>query len=176
MWLDGITLPSPRVTSSSSAQRAHAKKTMKKAAIVNRRRWAKPRGVWRSAPARPSTRSASARLGRRARRRAAGPAAAGTGVAVPVMSGLRPDPAGRERPEHVVPGTVGDHPPAVQHDQPLDQGEERGAVRDQEQGLARQDLLEALLEAALGAVVHGAARLVEHQDRRVPEEGPGGPR
>ena len=81
--------------------------------------------------------------------------------------------AGRERLQHVVPRSVGDHPAAVQHDQPVDQGQERGAVRDQQQGLAGQDLLEALLEAALGAVVHGAARLVEHQDRRIQEQRPG---
>ena len=30
--------------------------------------------------------------------------------------------------------------------------------------------LEALLEAALGAVVHGAGRLVEHQDRRIEQQ------
>ena len=37
-WLDGITLPSPRVTSSSSAQLAQAKNATKKAAMANRRR------------------------------------------------------------------------------------------------------------------------------------------
>ena len=98
--------------------------------------------VCRSAPARPSTNSASARPGRRVGRRAAGPAA---GVAALGISGLRPDPAGGERLEHVVPRPVRDHPSAVQHDQPLDQRQERGAVGDQEQGLAGQDLLRRCL-------------------------------
>ena len=40
----------------------------------------------------------------------------------------------------------------------------------QQQGLAGQDLAEALLEPALGAVVHGAGRLVEHQDRRLEQQ------
>ena len=48
--------------------------------------------------------------------------------------------AGGERLQHLVPRSVGDHPAAVQHDQPVDQGQQRGAVRDQQQGLAGQDL------------------------------------
>src|SRR5690606_18722872 len=163
-WRDGITLPSPRVTSSSSAQLAQAKNATKKATTTNSRRWAKPRGACRSAAARPVTNATSARLGRRTRRRE--PAGA-LGL---VMSGLRPDAAGRERLEHVGARAVGHHPPAIKHDQPINQGQERGAVRHEEQGLARQDRLQPLLEPGLGAVVHGAGRLVEHQDRRIGEQ------
>ena len=170
-WRDGITLPSPRVTSSSSAQLAQAKNDDEEGDDRRTAADERSRAGAESAPARPITKSASARswppacdATRPARpdgrqRRAAGHAQ--------VWARIRPA-ASAFRTSCL--GAVGDHPAAVEHDQPLDQRQQRGAVGHQQQGPAGQDLLEALLEPALGAVVHRAGRLVEHQDRRVEQQ------
>src|SRR6185369_12959238 len=152
VWLEGMTLPSPRVIWSRLAKYDQTRKLKTTNRMAPSRIWPKR---WM-----PS-RSVSAGSIQRSR-------------LVSDMIGsstfVRSDAALHQRVEHAGLRSVGHDLAAVEHDQAIDQAQHRVAMRDQEQRLARHDLAEAGLERVLGAVVHRTRGLIEHQNRRVQQQ------
>src|SRR5262245_25242174 len=156
-WLEGMTLPCPRVTMSSTALSAHTRKATRMTAIVMSRRWPKIQKPLRSASAGSTQSSWSA------------------AVAIaesPSLDLRRGDAALHEGIEHRGLRTVRHDLPAVDDDQPVDERQHRIAVGDQQQGLAGEDLAQPRLESVLRAVVHRAGRLVHDEDRRIHDQRP----
>src|SRR5690606_34099088 len=69
-------------------------------------------------------------------------------------------------------GSICNHLALVHDDDPIDQIEHRTPVRDHDERLSGRGLAQARDQLGLGARVHHAGRLVEHQDRRVARQRP----
>ena len=72
-----------------------------------------------------------------------------------------------------IPGTVGDDPACVEHDDPVDQLEQRRAVGDHEQCFSLRNAFQVLPDALFARVVHRGGGFVEQQDRGIFQDGPG---
>src|SRR5262245_10244636 len=163
VWREGMTLPLPRLTSSSTAKCAHTMKVAISASDdVSRMR--EVRGVRSSVAARTSLANAKSERciglarGELRRRR------------------LLRRPLGRltaalEHGHDAGLRTVGDETAALEQQQPVDHVEERQAVRRDDDGdLAVAERAQPLEELGLGADVEMRGRLVEEQDPRLPDQ------
>src|SRR5690606_27933924 len=132
VWLEGMTLPSPRVISSSTAKFAQIRPTATMPITANSSRWPNRRVPSRSVSEGSIHRS---RL-------------VSDMISLPSFSAealfARLDAAAHQRFEHAGLRAIGHDLAAVEHDQPVDQGQHGMAMRHQHDGAALGDSAQAL--------------------------------
>src|SRR5690606_34941707 len=169
--LEGIALPSPVVTSSSTANLAQSSAAIRQAATAHTVVRASQGVSSRMVPSTSGMNSRSCLLRRRLPKYSRRDWVNSTSQ--PPLNRRLADPATTQGIGPRFFRAVGYHTAVVQDDQPVNQAEHRGSVSNQQQCFAPGPVLQAVAQKVFAGVVHGTGRLVQQQDGRVEQQGPG---
>src|SRR3990167_3325103 len=164
--LDGMALPSPMVTSSSTANlaqtRAVSSSKLTSQTVMRAR-------VGESSSRVPSTSGINSVSGF-CRHWVTYSRSDWLSSIRAVLQGGRADTALAQGFDHGLFGAVGNDMAVIQYDQAIDQAEHGGAMGDQQQGLVLRPTVQAVAQDLLAGVVHGAGGFIKEQNRRVQEQ------